>query len=156
MAESVRLRPAVDDDTAAVTDLAQRSFAGYIDAIGRRPMPMDLDYRRHIEVEDTWVALDPEETAIVGFVVLVHEVDAVEVDVLAVDPRWQRHGVGTCLLDLAAQRAVAAGKSRLTLYTNESMTQNLRWYPARGFVEVRRGEQDGYRRVWFVKELRGG
>ena len=153
MTEGLRLRLAVTDDTDAVTELAQRSFSRYVDVIGRRPMPMDLDYRRHIEAADTWVALEPDHGELIGFIVLVPEPEAIEVDVLAVDPRWQGHGVGSRLLDLAEERAIAAGKPRLTLYTNESMTENLTWYPTRGFVETRRGEQDGYQRVWFVKEL---
>jgi ribosomal protein S18 acetylase RimI-like enzyme len=145
------LRRAADDDTAAVTQIAKRAFATYVERIGRRPMPMDLDYRQHIAAEDTWVAV--ADGRVVGFVVLRHEPDALEVDVLAVDPDWQQHGIGSRLLDLAAERGVEAGKAQLTLYTNESMTENLTWYLAHGFSETRRGEQAGYQRVWFRKPL---
>jgi hypothetical protein len=33
------------------------------------------------------------------------------------------------------------------------MTENLDYYPRKGYVETHRGEQVGYRRVFFTKTL---
>lgn len=33
------------------------------------------------------------------------------------------------------------------------MTENLDYYPRRGYRETHRGEQDGYQRVYFTKTL---
>lgn len=41
----------------------------------------------------------------------------------------------------------------MRLYTNEAMTENLDFYARAGYREIGRGEQDGFRRVFFVKEL---
>jgi ribosomal protein S18 acetylase RimI-like enzyme len=151
MTERRRLRLAVQQDAETVSEIAQRAFEGYIARIGRRPAPMDADYARHIAVDDTWVG--DVDGQVVGFVVLVLEPDSLEVESIAVDPKWQGRGIGGRFLDLADERARAAGRNRVTLYTNQAMTENVDLYLSRGFVEVRRGEQDGYQRVWFVKEL---
>jgi hypothetical protein len=39
------------------------------------------------------------------------------------------------------------------LCTNEAMTENLEFYPRRGFRETGRGVQDGYHRVFFAKAV---
>jgi hypothetical protein len=39
------------------------------------------------------------------------------------------------------------------LVTNELMTENLEYYPRRGYAETGRGTQDGYRRVFFSKAV---
>ncbi len=36
------------------------------------------------------------------------------------------------------------------------MSENLTYYPARGYVEAGRYAEQGYRRVRFVKRLRDG
>jgi GNAT superfamily N-acetyltransferase len=98
-----------------------------------------------------WVAeLDGR---IVGFVVLVDAADHVLLENVAVDPRAQGRGVGARLLTLAEEETRRRGHDRIELYTNEAMTENLALYPRKGYVETRRGEEDGYRRVWFCKVL---
>jgi hypothetical protein len=39
------------------------------------------------------------------------------------------------------------------LCTNAAMTENLDFYPRRGFHETGRGVQDGFHRVFFAKAL---
>jgi hypothetical protein len=41
----------------------------------------------------------------------------------------------------------------IRLYTNEAMTENLDYYPRRGYRETHRATQDGYQRVFFSKAL---
>jgi hypothetical protein len=43
--------------------------------------------------------------------------------------------------------------TRLKLYTNEAMMENLDYYPRKGYFETHRGEQDGYRGVFYTKTL---
>jgi len=42
----------------------------------------------------------------------------------------------------------------VTLYTNERMTENLRLYPALGYLETGGAVQDGFARVFYRKLLR--
>ena len=72
---------------------------------------------------------------------------------LAVRPADQGRGVGRRLLTLAEQRARDLGLAELRLYTNAAMTENLAYYPRRGYVETYRADQDGFHRVFFRKPL---
>jgi hypothetical protein len=45
------------------------------------------------------------------------------------------------------------GLPEIRLYTNEAMTENLGYYPRRGYRETHRATQNGYRRVFFSKVL---
>ncbi len=61
--------------------------------------------------------------------------------------------MGTRLLGYVEERARRLGAPEVRLYTNEAMTENLTYYPRRGYTETHRAEQDGYRRVFFRKSL---
>ena len=69
--------------------------------------------------------------------------------------RRPRRAAGTvaALLERADRDARELGLSELRLCTNESMTENLEFYPRRGFHETSRGVQDGFHRVFFAKLL---
>lgn len=47
----------------------------------------------------------------------------------------------------------ARGLNRLSLYTNEVMTENLAIYSRLGYREVDRREAEGYRRVFMEKYI---
>jgi GNAT superfamily N-acetyltransferase len=150
------IRAARSADTAAVTDLVRRAFERYIERIGRPPMPMTLDYGAAIAEAVVWVrtAADAEDR-IDGMILLREATDHLLVDVIAVDPARQNEGIGTALLNFAEARARALGHRELRLYTNERMTENLAYYPARGYREVDRRTEAGFTRVFFVKMLSG-
>ena len=57
------------------------------------------------------------------------------------------------LMDFAERRAILLGLTRLSLYTNEVMTENQAIYTHLGYREVGRHAQDGYRRVYMEKLL---
>ena len=73
---------------------------------------------------------------------------------LAVARDRQGTGLGSTLLTFAEQQARAQGLPEVRLYTNEEMTENLSYYPRRGFVESHRSGDSGYRRVFFSKQVR--
>ena len=68
-------------------------------------------------------------------------------------PDRQGAGLGRALMAFADDHARAAGLAEVMLYTNERMTENLRFYPALGFTETGRGMQDGFARVFYRKPL---
>ena len=59
--------------------------------------------------------------------------------------------MGSRLLQLAEELARTHGLREVHLYTNEAMTENLDYYPRRGYHETHRAEQDGFSRVFFAK-----
>jgi hypothetical protein len=60
--------------------------------------------------------------------------------------------------DVPALRAGNTRRLRLPeirLYTNEAMTENLAYYPRRGYTETHRAAEDGFNRVFFRKPVPG-
>jgi ribosomal protein S18 acetylase RimI-like enzyme len=88
-----------------------------------------------------------------GFIVLYPRGDHLHVENVAIDPAFQRHGLGTALLEFAEQQAHVHDRRAIELYTNEKMTENLEFYPRLGYVETGRSVEDGFSRVYFRKEL---
>ena len=123
----------------------------YVDRIGREPAPMTADYGRIAESGDAWVA--EQAGCIVGILVLEPAEDHLLLENVAVTPRAQGLGVGGRLLRLAEDQAREHGLREVRLYTNETMTENLGYYPRHGYRETHRATQDGFRRVYFTKFL---
>jgi GNAT superfamily N-acetyltransferase len=72
---------------------------------------------------------------------------------VAVLPAAQGRGSGARLLALAEDRARALHVPEVRLYTNTAMTENLTYYPRRGYTETHRAQQDGFDRVFFRKRV---
>ena len=145
-----RLRRAASSDLVAVRRLIRLAYAGYSDRMDRPPAPVLNDYLAETLAGLVWVSGEP----IAGVIVLIASDDSLLVENVAVDPAAQGTGVGRGLLDFAERRALDLGLPRLTLYTNEVMTENLAIYQHLGYREVERRAEDGYRRIFMEKVLR--
>lgn len=145
----MRTRRATAADQPAVQRLVDVAFTPYIERIGRPPGPMTADYARALADSRVWV-IDGDGRLDAVMVLEVHPGHLL-IDVIAVDPAAQGRGVGTVLLDRAEADARDLGLTELRLYTNEAMTENLLYYPRRGFEETGRRIEDGFRRVYYRK-----
>jgi len=147
----VRTRLAVAGDVAALGAIATAAYQKYIPRMGHAPAPMTADYAQAVRDRQAWVAV--EDGQVTGFVILVARPGYLLLENVAVLPAAQGRGIGGRLLGLAEQHARSLGRSEIRLYTNEAMTENLAYYPRRGYTETHRAEQDGFRRVFFRKPL---
>lgn len=147
----VDIRPATAGDVPAVRDLVAAAYRHYVSRIGREPAPMTADYAAVVAAGRAWVA--EAAGCLAGVVVLVPETDHLLLENVAVDPVQQGTGLGAALLAFADERARALGLPEVRLYTNEMMTENLTYYPRRGYVETHREVEDGFNRVFFTKRL---
>jgi GNAT superfamily N-acetyltransferase len=138
-------------DTAAVARCVRAAYAHYVERIGREPAPMTADYEALIDAGEVWVARAGEDVA--GVLVLRPQPPALLLENVAVAPDRQGEGLGRALVAFAEDRARAQGLAEVVLYTNERMTENLRFYPALGYVETGRASQDGFARVFFRKAV---
>ncbi|WP_242456153.1 GNAT family N-acetyltransferase [Mycolicibacterium sp. P1-18] len=148
-----RPRRATRDDVDGIVRLVTSAFGKYVDRIGRPPAPMTADYAELLETSRVWVVDDGED--IVGVLVTQARPDHLLLDVVAVAPTAQGGGHGRALLALADQDAREQGLAEIRLCTNEAMTENLEFYPRRGFRETGRAVQDGFHRVFFAKPVTG-
>lgn len=147
----VTTRPAQPRDVGDITRLAHDAYRHYTARIGRPPAPMEADYAAAVRDGTTWIA--ESDGRMLGFVVLTDAEGHLLLENVAVDPLAQGRGVGGRLLALADDEARRRGYDEIRLYTNEAMTENLDYYPRKGYVETHRAEQDGYRRVFFTRRL---
>jgi N-acetylglutamate synthase-like GNAT family acetyltransferase len=144
-------RPARVADVAAIRQLVQAAYGHYPPILGVTPAPLTADYAALVGAGHVHVA--EHAGAVVGVLVLESYPDYLLVENLAVAPDTQGQGVGSTLLALAEQQAAAQGLSELRLFTHERMTDNLAYYPRRGYVETHRTDDGGFHRVHFAKSL---
>jgi ribosomal protein S18 acetylase RimI-like enzyme len=145
------IRRAVPADVGAIAALARQAYAVYEPRIGRMPWPVFADYGTHVRDDEVWVVEDG--SAVVGFVVLVVEPDALLLDIVAVSPTHQGRGLGRELTDLAERRCRELELPAVRLYTNETMTENIAMYAHLGYDETHRATEHGFRRVFFTKAV---
>ena len=146
------IRPAEPGDAAAVRDLVQAAYAGYVGRIGKEPAPMLEDHAALIRACEVWVSIDGGE--IIGMLVIRPAEDHLFLGNVAVSPGHQGRGLGRELVAFAEEKAAEHGLPEVRLYTNEKMHENLDIYARLGFEETGRGFDGGYRRVFMRKRLR--
>lgn len=144
-------RPASAADTEPVRRLVHLAFAHYTPRIGEQPAPMTADYDQVVAQGRCWVV--EEDGRLVGMVQLATAPGHLTVETIAVAPDAQGRGIGARLLTFAENRARALGLPEVRLYTNEAMTENLAYYPRRGYREIGRETRNGFRRVLFAKPI---
>lgn len=145
------IRPASAADVPAMTRVVTAAYAKYVARIGKPPGPMLDDYAAHVRAHAAWVI--EAAGAVAGLIVLLPMEGYLLLDNVAVDPALHGRGIGRVLMDFAEHEAVRRGYREVRLYTHETMTENLAMYPALGWQETGRGEQAGFRRVFFRKAV---
>ena len=143
--------PAALADAVAVRECVRAAYAHYVERIGREPAPMTADYPALIAAAEVW--LIRADDGIAGVLVMRTQGSGLLVENVAVAPGRQGQGLGRALMAFAEDHARAEGLEEVVLYTNERMTENLRFYPALGYVETGRGMQDGFARVFYRKPV---
>jgi predicted N-acetyltransferase YhbS len=144
-------RPAAAPDVAEIEAIVAAAFGIYRSRMDCDPAPMTADYPALVAAGQVWVALEDDQ--IVGLIVLAPAADHLYLDTVAVRPGSQGSGVGRRLLALAESEAARRGLPAVVLCTNAVMTENLAYYPRRGYRLTHRRRQDGFSRVFFRKDL---
>ncbi len=147
----VDVRPARAADQADLAHLARLVYAQYVPRIGHEPAPMGADYAAAISDGAAWVAR--VEQRIVGLLVVRLRTDHLLLENVAVAPGYQGAGIGARLIGVAEDQARRHVVLEVRLYTNVAMTENLAYYPRRGYRETHSATQDGYERVFFSKTV---
>jgi len=138
-------------DVPEIEALVRAAYSPYIPRIGRAPAPMNADYAAAVLAGR--VLLARQDGRLVGVLVTEPQHDHLHIETIAVAPASQGTGIGGRLLQHAEKEARALEVSELRLYTNAKMTENLKYYPRRGYRRVARRTEDGFDRVYFSKRL---
>lgn len=152
MDERVVLRRAGPADAAAIAAVTHQAYAKWIPVIGRKPLPMSVDYAR--AVLDHRFDLAEAGGTLAALIETTPEADALLIVNVAVRPAFQGRGLGVRLLSLAEALAAEAGLAATRLYTHQKFEANVRLYASLGYA-VEREERlgDGGVAVHMVKRL---
>ena len=147
----MKLRPATLADASAVAVCVNNAFGHYIERIGMKPAPMEMDYEHEIREHQVFVVEDAGQ--VVGSLVLGITEEGFLLDVIAVDPKYWGKGVGRIMLEHAEAEAKKQGFDSIYLFTHEKMTENQALYKRIGYVEYDRRLENGRKRVYMRKPL---
>lgn len=150
--ENIRIRQAQAADQRAVLACVRAAYSKYLVRMGREPAPLHADYEALIAQGVVYVLANEEEVR--GVLVMMSWERSLLVENVAVDPRFQGQGLGQVLMAFVEQQGRKEQLDEIRLYTNEVMTENLRFYHKLGFEEDGRRVEDGYHRVFLRKGLR--
>lgn len=114
---------------------------------GVRLPPMDVDYLSEIRNYPTWVV--ESEGRILGGLILVFEEDHASIANIAVDPKFQGHGIGGELIALAESKARESNYTELRLTTHVLLDESISLYRHLGWEETGRNEF----KVFMKKEI---
>ena len=131
MSEPKTLRRAESADVATIRALVRDSYAIWVPVIGREPRPMTADYDK--AVRDHRIDLLYLGDTLAALIETIEEPGCTLIENVAVAPAFQGKGLGRYLLAHAEALAVAAGHTRIRLFTNKLMEANQRLYAAVGY-----------------------
>ena len=144
----VEPRLAEDSDAKSVIALTNRAYGKYVDLLGYEPKPMLTDHHGWIRNGHVWVLGDPG--AVFGSIMLLPDEEVLMVYSIAIDPDRQGKGHGRALMDFAENKARELGLSRMMLYTNEFMSDNIALYEKLGYEQYGRQQHENHPDSWIV------
>ncbi|MCQ3972498.1 MAG: GNAT family N-acetyltransferase [Anaerolineae bacterium] len=150
-AQDVVIRRASPGEAETVAAITRAAYARYVPLLGRQPQPMTADYRQILAEHSVWLLCLGDQP--VGVLVLMKATDHLLVYNVAVSPAYQKRGLGRQLLAWAEQEGRQAGYTRLRLYTNALMVENIALYRRLGYVETAREPYLGSTLVHMEKHL---
>lgn len=145
------LRVAQPADLAAVEALVQAAYAPWVDLIGATPKPMLDDYAAAIT--QGRVCVQDGAQGIAAILMLVEQPGAMLLENIAVAPWAQGQGIARQLMQVAEDRARAAGLPKMRLYTHVKMASNIAIYKRAGYRVIREATEFGLTRVYMEKPL---
>jgi ribosomal protein S18 acetylase RimI-like enzyme len=134
--QQICIRRAAPSDAELIAALTDAAYARYVPRMGRKPQPMTVNYHDILAAHPVWVLCVGQ--ALAGVLVLMHEPDVMLIYSVAVHPSYQHRGFGRQLLAWAEHEARQAGYTRIRLYTNALMEENIALYQHLGYRETHR------------------
>jgi GNAT superfamily N-acetyltransferase len=129
------IRAGVASDADAITELTLLAYAKWVPLIGRKPLPMTVDYS--VAVTQHRFDLLYHAMTLAGLIETVDEADCVLIENVAVHPEFQGRGYGRRLLAHTETLAAQAGIGRMRLYTNSMFEANIALYRSLGYTADR-------------------
>ncbi|WP_374377965.1 GNAT family N-acetyltransferase [Dongia sp.] len=145
------MRPAVPDDAPAIAAIVSAAYAKWVPVIGRKPLPMQVDYAKAVLEHDFDVVSG--DGRLVGLIETMPRADHLWIENLAVHPEAQGQGIGRLLLARAEEKAKELGTFDLRLLTNGAFTANIALYLKYGYALDKQEEFMNGTTVYMSKKL---
>ena len=123
--------------------LARTDEAGFIAGMSRDLIETDLPWRwrpfcirESIRDPDTLVVVARHRGVVVGFALMEFQLEEAHLNLFAVNPQWQRQGVGGRLLDWLEESARVAGIARILLEVRLHNNVARRFYQRWGYQDT--------------------
>ena len=142
------LRLAVAKDRDAIAKITHTAYEHYIKRLGYKPQPMTADHTIWIEDGSVWVL--EQGAQIIAVLVLLNGPDGLLIYNIAVAPAAQHKGHGRRLMAFAEDEAKKLGCTRVILYTNEKMTENIAFYEKLGYTQYDRLPHPTRDNAWSI------
>jgi ribosomal protein S18 acetylase RimI-like enzyme len=146
------MRHAVAGDAAAIRALTRAAYAKWVPVIGREPMPMAADYEAAV-AKHRFDLLYVDGT-LAALIETIAKDDHLLIENVAVDPAFQKRGLGRRLMAHAETVALGLGYRELRLYTNKSFAENVTLYQRLGYTIDREEEFRGGFTVYMSKRIK--
>ena len=134
------MKQATVADAAAVLALTRESYRKWVAVTGREPLPMRVDYAEALLKNR--IDLLYEGDTLAALIETELEPDHLLIVNVAVSPAFQKRGLGRRLMTHAEDLAAEAGRTKLLLYTNSLMAENISLYQKIGY-RIEREQQFG-------------
>ena len=141
-------RLATKDDADSLAILTDRAYNNNVSRLGFEPKPMITNHLGWIEDGHVWVLQD--DHTLIGSIVFLQDDHELQVYSLAVDPDRQGRGYGRLLMKVAEDQAEMLGLNSVMLYTNEKMTENIRFYEKLGYERYGRQQHENHPNSWMI------
>ncbi|MBA3869663.1 MAG: GNAT family N-acetyltransferase [Anaerolineae bacterium] len=152
--DTFSIRLAAQADYPAVVACIEAAFTKWIPIIGMKPVALTADYHDFIARKVIYVVDGHQSGELAGLLIIYVVDNALYVDTIAVNPAYQKHGIGRQLLGFVEQKTREAGLHKITLVTNAKQISNQEYYRKNGFIETHRTElEPGRIGVWMAKTL---
>lgn len=147
----LHIRLANLDDVATLFSLVEEAYTPWIETVGRRPRPMDDDYRARCENGHAWLA--ERDAEMVGAIVIEDMPGYLFPHNIAVAPARQHRGLGRELMRFVEDQGRRRGYDQIRLTTSEVMARNVALYTRLGYVIPQREPTTTGDRLWMTKSL---
>ena len=142
------IRKATAEDAENLKKCMNSAYSIYEERMGGIQLPpMETDYLSEINTYPTWIV--ESEGKVLGGLIMMFETDQASIANVAVDPKYQGHGIGKELMRFAESMAKEKDYSELLLTTHILLDENIALYNHLGWRETGRTES----KVYMAKEI---
>ncbi|MEJ6951795.1 GNAT family N-acetyltransferase [Natronospora cellulosivora (SeqCode)] len=146
------IRKAIEGDVDKIYDLVQRAFSNY-DANASNPALKESLQDIEYDIRNNIVIILEIDEELVGSLRLELEEERVHLKRFAIDPDYQKKGIGTKLYKRAEEEIIKRNINNIYLYATLENEKIVKFYKKLAFNCIDKDNSNGYLRGLWVKKI---